>query len=236
MHYENIRSAFIELIPDIQREVLLLSNGNCGACYTLSEMSRRILQSFGVTCGVVFVSGVIENEIAKKLHATISPEHPAFKQALIETGGYTMGVGIGNDDNGHPNFHAVLFIRGTEEILDMTFMQFNRPKYDIHMPDYFYDKAESYMAMYSDNFPKGLYKFSDFKKIFTPMIDTEPKCKDIIRRYKKLLSEKLTKVALPQPIEICPKCHHDSMNEMGDNLSYCEHCGEHTDTIQKERE
>lgn len=34
-----------------------------------------------------------------------------------------------------------------------------------------------------------------------------------------------------EPINMCPKCGHDSMHEMGDNLSYCENCGEHTDTI-----
>jgi hypothetical protein len=52
----------------------------------------------------------------------------------------------------------------------------------------------------------------------------------VINGFKEMENKKL-----PEPIETCPKCHSNAMNEMGDNLSYCENCGEHADTIPQRK-
>lgn len=189
--YSIVKKHFIKLIPDILKEINELSEGNRGYCYSISELARRLFQSCGISSQVAFVRGVIENEISENLRKVIPIESPEFLPALKSNGGYTMGVGIGKDCNGTPNFHAVLYFPEQNEILDMTTKLFHRPLYNIYMPDWFYGSYEDYFKMYSDGFPKVLCKFPEFGQTFNPMIDREPKCKDIIRRYKKLLNEKV---------------------------------------------
>ena len=177
--YAFVRERFEEQIPYIREAMpeFLDTSVDGGACYTASELSREIFEEFGIESQVVFVRGFIENEKAKELRESVGLSNPTlFREMCVALDGYVMGVGVGRDPNGKPNFHSVLWFPETDEILDLTINQMTRPKYGIIMPDYFYGDVDEYMELFSDGYDENLphlFHAKDFNKVFCPLIDRE---------------------------------------------------------------
>jgi len=192
--FQKYKQAFIRTIPTIQRGIHELSNNSDETCYTSSVVAKRILDTSGVKSQIIYVQGVVENEIAKTIREQYGLDDLSrFKNACIINDGWTMGVGIGNDTNGRPNFHAVLYFPEIKEVLDMTIKQMHRPQYGIHMPDYYWGGVEGYKALFSEGFPRNMLQIENFNKIFKPMIDRDIRFKgliqELIKDYKAQIEE-----------------------------------------------
>ena len=73
----------------------------------------------------------------------------------------------------------------------MTTKLFHRPKYNVYMPEYYYGSVDGYWGMYSDGFPQEIVLVQNFRKIYKPMIDRDPRCKAIIRQFRKELRNRI---------------------------------------------
>ena len=193
MDYDVVKRHFIDLIPQIQDALKAISNGSVGTCFTSSEIARQLFCDYGVKCETVFVRGVIENDISRELRKKYSIMNPEYVDAMKSNGGWTGGVGMGNDEQGRPNFHAVLHFPDAHEILDMTTKLFHRPQYNIYMPECYYGSVDGYWGMYSDGFPQEIIQIHNFREICEPFIDRDPKCKAIIRQFRKELRKRIEK-------------------------------------------
>lgn len=191
MNYEEAKRRFEEQIPRMLEENPEFASRVGGACYSTSEIAREIFKEFGIESEVLFVSGIIENEKAREIIDRVGVDNPQrLKQILIEEDGWTMGVGIGRDEKGMPNFHSVLYFPEEKEILDLTIKQLDRPERGIEMPDWYFGHVNDYMDMFSDHYGKELFRAEDFLKVFCPMVEREPERADgikstIVERMRK---------------------------------------------------
>ena len=190
--YSVLKQRFKEQIPYMREAMpeFMDASAEGGACYTASELARSVFDEFGIESKVIFVRGVIENEKAKQIRETIGIEDAQrFRDVCVAEDGWSMGVGVGKDPNGAPNFHSVLYFPDTNEILDLTISQLNRPQYGIEFPDYYYGGIDEYMENFSDGWGmKELFEAEDFKELFCPLIDRQ---RDRADRLKSTLVERI---------------------------------------------
>ena len=148
---------------------------NKGTCYTTSKIACKILQGLNYKCRVQKVEVIVGDEIGRKVFAEQEKTNSFDKDIIIKSGGWCIGLGM-NSDPDKNYFHYVVYFYDDDEIMDLTFNQATREKYNLICEPYW---------EHIDNLPETImkiYKKDNGDGVVNPMINAPN-----VKAYSKMI-------------------------------------------------